>query len=352
MRFAGAFTSLAVVEKPLQIESEKLAQSWMRHDPAMLRDYLVADVENPRINLQSILTRHFLIASIDGTSFRELVEAEWAFSAAMNWIFTTAKSAGDAESLAEIAHALRCGADNAEGIEIPRFLSLIYRSLPREVSGQTVPNYIESALRETRYCDGHAILPQTALETFEHLWNQAMNGFSHSPLTVLEPACGSANDYRFLVRYGIASSLAYTGVDICEKNIANARVLFPNVDFRTGNIFALDAPDRAFACSFVHDLFEHLSPAGIETGVKELCRVTQRELCVHFFNMDEIPDDFVRPLEEYHWNTLSMDRMRERFAAQGFSGQVLQIGAFLRSRLGCEQTHNPRAYTFLLRREQ
>ncbi len=324
----------------------------MRHDAAMLQDYLIADVEDPRINLQSILTRHFLISSICAAPFRELADAELAFSAVMNWIFATAKSAGDPDCLAEIAHALRQGADNAEGLELPRFLSLVFRSLPGEASGQSVPNYIETALRETRFCKGQPILPQTALETFERLWSQALARCSHPPLAVVEPACGSANDYRFFERFGLAPLLAYTGLDICEKNITNAQALFPRTAFRVGNIFALDAADGAFACSFVHDLFEHLSPAGLEAGVRELCRVTREELCVHFFNMDEILKDFVRPVENYHWNTLSMERMRERFAAQGFSGQVLHIGAFLRARLGCEQTHNPRAYTFLLKRQR
>jgi hypothetical protein len=54
-------------------------------------------------------------------------------------------------------------------------------------------------------------------------------------------------------------------------------------------------------------------------------------------------------VDEYHWNQLSMVRMKELFAAGGFVAQVLHIGTFLRQQVGCEQTHNPNAYTFLLR---
>src|SRR5262249_28346975 len=43
----------------LKQETESLARSWARHESAWLRDYLVAGVEDPRINLQSILSRHF-----------------------------------------------------------------------------------------------------------------------------------------------------------------------------------------------------------------------------------------------------------------------------------------------------
>jgi hypothetical protein len=64
--------------------------------------------------------------------------------------------------------------------------------------------------------------------------------------------------------------------------------------------------------------------------------------------MDEIRDHQVRPVEDYHWNLLSMGRMRELFAACGFAARVVHIGTFLRQQIGCEQTHNPNAYTFLL----
>ena len=59
----------------------------------------------------------------------------------------------------------------------------------------------------------------------------------------------------------------------------------------------------------------------------------------------------VRPVEDYHWNTLSVERMRELFAQHGFEGQVVHIGSFLRWATGCDQTHNPNAYTFLLHRQ-
>jgi hypothetical protein len=43
-----------------------------------------------------------------------------------------------------------------------------------------------------------------------------------------------------------------------------------------------------------------------------------------------------------------MARLRELFAVCGFTGQVLHIGTFLRRQTGCDQTHNPNAYSFLL----
>jgi hypothetical protein len=63
--------------------------------------------------------------------------------------------------------------------------------------------------------------------------------------------------------------------------------------------------------------------------------------------MDETPDHTLRPVDDYHWNLLSMDQTKKLFAAHGFSAQVIQIKSFLRQELGCDYTHNPNAYTFL-----
>jgi hypothetical protein len=45
----------------------------MQHDAGMLRDYLVAGVEDPRLNLQSVLSRHFLARALTGERFRALM---------------------------------------------------------------------------------------------------------------------------------------------------------------------------------------------------------------------------------------------------------------------------------------
>jgi SAM-dependent methyltransferase len=195
--------------------------------------------------------------------------------------------------------------------------------------------------------------PSDPLDTFQELWRQILAAeVPPTPaLTVLEPACGSANDYRFLHSYGLTRFLAYTGLDLCPANIQNARALFPDAHFDIGNVFELSAPDCAFELSFVHDLFEHLSLEGLYVAIKELCRVTRRAICANFFQMDEIPEHIVRPTDEYHWNLLSMDQIKKLFADHGFSAQVVQIKSFLRQEFGCDYTHNPNAYTFFLQRD-
>jgi ubiquinone/menaquinone biosynthesis C-methylase UbiE len=349
---------LAQARLSLQEESDRLARSWLRHDAEVLGDYLVSGVEDPRINVQSVLSRHFIVRALAAERFSALMDQECRFAAAMNWLMGLAGRLREAGELELLLYGLRRGADDAEGIEVPHFILQTFSGLPVVAGSVTVPNYIESFLSGTQIAGGRAILHEPSLDTFRRLWNQALaeafplpqpSTFNPQPLSVLEPACGSANDYRFLHAYGLARLVSYTGFDLCAKNIENARALFPDVCFEVGNVFEIGAPDKTFDLCFVHDLFEHLSLAGMEAAVKEVCRVTRRGLCISFFNMDEVPDHRVRPVDEYHWNLLSMRRMKELFAGCGFAAQVLHIGTFLRQQIGCEQTHNPNAYTFLLR---
>src|SRR5262245_35688179 len=101
----------------LKVESEKLARSWMQHDATMLRDYLVASVEDPRINVQSILSRHFLAQAFAGERWTALQDQECRFAAVANWLAMLAARTGNREDLEEVLHALRRGADNAEGLQ-------------------------------------------------------------------------------------------------------------------------------------------------------------------------------------------------------------------------------------------
>jgi hypothetical protein len=158
----------------LKLESERLERSWMRHDAGMLRDYLVASVEDPRINLQSILSRHFLVQAVAGEKWAALQQQEYRFSAAVNWLAALATRVGNREDLDEVLYALRQGADNSEGLEIPPFLSQTFRALPATTDGLAIPNYIESLLLRTTFKDGRPDLDPASLDTFQELWSQAL----------------------------------------------------------------------------------------------------------------------------------------------------------------------------------
>jgi len=341
----------------LRLESEKLTQCWMRHEPGTLRDYLVADVEDPRINLQSIFSRHWILERCSGDRFAALMNEEQRFSAAMNALLALFEKLHHPEEAELILYALGQQSDNAEGIEIPHLILDAFKALPVDLCGVTVPNYVATALREGQFQEGKLHLPPATLDTFAALWSSvlasaATNAGSEAQNrpTVLEPACGSANDYRFLHRYGITELIDYTGFDLCAHNVENARAMNPQARFIEGNVFQIAAADRAYDMCFVHDLFEHLSIEGLQTAVGEITRVTRESICAHFFNMDEIPEHQVRPVENYHWNTLSLGRVRDLFHTHGFESQALHIGTFVRRRLNSEGTHNPNAYTLIAKR--
>ena len=352
---------LIAMQDRLKLESEKLARSWMQHESGRLKDYLVAGVEDPRINLQSVFSRHFLLRALTEDRFVGLMEQEYRFAAVMNWLIQRGQILEDTEELEEILYALRRGSDNAEGLSIPRFLLETFAGFPCVVPGLTIPNYVENLVADARLHRGAPAAQLPVLDTFLNLWRQALAGENpalnrlasgqppeNGPLSVIEPACGSANDYRFLQAFGIGRFIDYRGFDLCEKNVENARTLFPGVRFDLGNVFEIEAVDKAFDLLFVHDLFEHFSIEGVAEAVKEICRVTRWGICVGFFNMDEIPEHVVQPIEDYHWNRLSMARMKELFLARGFFGQIIHVGSFLRRHVVCDYTHNPNAYTFIL----
>ena len=136
--------------------------------------YLVAGVEDPRVNLQSILSRHFIARALTGERFNALLEQEYRFAAAMNWLTELARRLGDAGELELVLYALGRGADNAEGIEIPGFVVQTFATLPAIASGLTIPNYIESFLSGTRLVKGHAKVHNPSLETFRKLWHKTL----------------------------------------------------------------------------------------------------------------------------------------------------------------------------------
>ena len=314
----------------------------------------MAGVEDPRVNLQSILTRHFLIRHLAPDAGKGLFEEEYRFSAAMNWLLSLAGKNPASEELDLALFGLRKGADNVEGLPIPAWLSRIFVSLPRDIEGLRVPNYIESFLQPAALEQGKIRADQSSISTFCGLWREILGkkqpGESSGGklFSVLEPACGSANDYRFFSAYGLGPLLEYAGFDLCETNISNAKALFPGIQFATGNVFEIAAAHQCFDFCVVHDLFEHLSAEGLEAALKEVCRVTRRGLCLGFFQMDEIPEHVFRPVEDYHWNLLSLRRTREFLAAQGFASRVFHISTFLRQQTGCDEFHNPQAYTLWL----
>ena len=330
-----------MLENRLQLETEGLKKSWMRYDRKTLRDYLVQDVEDPRINIQSILTRHFLIKRMFGELFNDLMEHELRFGLVMNWLLMLRKKLVNVGRLHAVLEALLAGEENAEGLEIPPYISDTFATL-------AVPNYMCDLFCWSPVEATDVPIPEYLMSTFQVIWREVLAGEQSQHISVLEPACGSANDYRFLDAFGIARLINYVGFDLCEKNISNAKQMFPHECFKVGNVLEIEAEDEAFDYCFVHDLFEHLSIEAMKTAIAEICRVTRRGICTGFFNMHEGGQHIIRKVGSYHWNNLSMVETMEIFNRYASSVQIIHIDTFLRSNFRCGDTHNNGAYTLIL----
>jgi len=331
-----------VAEEHFKLETERLTRSWMRYDRATLRDYLVEDVEDPRINVQSILTRHFFIERLFGEQFGDLMEQELRFGLVMNWLLRLLKKQVRAGQLQAVLGTLLAEEDNAEGLEIPSYISETFSTL-------RLPNYICDLLNWTPVETTEAPIPEYLMSTFQAIWHEVLAGEQPQRISVLEPACGSANDYRFIEAFGIARLLDYAGFDLCEKNIRNAKQMFPKACFKVDNALEIDAEDDAFDYCFVHDLFEHMSIEAMEVAISEVCRVTRQDLCIGFFNMYDGDRHIVKVIDDYHWNKLSMGETKAIFERHASVVQVIHIDKFLASKFGCSDTHNKDAYIFVIR---
>jgi len=344
------------VEQRFERETADLARSWGKHDRGFLRDYLVRDVEDPRINIQSVLTRHFLMERVLPGRFGQLKEHELRFAITANWLLGIRKDAALAARHDDILCALLAGPDEQpDGSEMPHWVRGVFSSLPAGADGLEVPDYISDVLvLPAPARQDEPPLPDCAASTFLGLFRQALAGVAGAPgdrPAVIEPACGSANDYRYLDAFGIAAHIDYTGFDLCQKNIENALDMFPAVDFRAGNVLAIEAGERAFEICIVHDLFEHLSIEAMAKGIAEVCRVTGSSILAHFFQMHDEPEHLVRTHEDYHWNRLSLAKVAQLFQAEGFElVRAVSIADLVAARFQGARTHNVYAWTLHLER--
>ncbi len=290
-----------------RVERALLQRAWVRASAEHLESYLVEDYQNPVINLQSILARHEFVREL-GVDQPDLCEDELRWAANKH-------------------RELR-----RRQLDLQRKHGVDFTEL--KTSGMWGPVYQEILADDDRFAEA---------------WTAALHGQPTGALSVVEAACGSANDYRYLVRYGLGAPLDYHGFDLTRANIDNCRRMFPGVDFRVGDVQAIDAADDSYDWAVVHDLLEHLSPAAMERAVDELCRVARRGVLISFFCMSDIPEHRIQPKGAYHWNELSKDRIQEQFARHCSDIRWVHIHQYLADRYNVTNYAYPRAWTMIAR---
>lgn len=304
----GAAKVLRAIRPGPATEARLLRWSWVSRDARRLDEYLAMGWQNPRINAQSILIRHTLIRRLFGNAFEDEMRAELAFAVELN-------------------EALR---QEAIRTETP----------------------IHSFLDEERQADIRKVERVIAdrEHEFERRWRATLADRAGPRLSVLELACGSANDYRAFADFGLAPFLDYLGIDLNPKNVANARRRFPDVRFEVGNAMATGQADRSFDVVIASDLFEHLPIPVAADVLAEAARVARGAVILSFFHMAEIPDHEDRPAAAYHLNRLSRARYEDALAAWFPTVRVTAIPGLLKREFGYEHSYNRGAVTIVAER--
>ncbi len=305
---AGASHGLGALPGGDRLERFLLERTWNARSASMLDTYLVSGYQNPHINVQSILLRQFLAERASGRSFQDLTRQELTLAVELN------------EVLRHRAAEL--------GVKMGSYLNAQKQAAVRGVDD--------------------AIADREA--TFVEPWRAALADVGGT-ISVLELACGSANDYRAFVEYGLAPHLDYCGLDLTEKNVTNARRRFPGVGFEVGDVRDLRHAGESFEYVVACDVFEHLSLDGMERALDEAMRVARRGLALTFFNMGEAADHEDRPMKLYHWNRLSRPRIEARLAARFPTIRVVAIKPWLRETYSYTHSYNGHAYSFFAERD-
>jgi len=291
------------------IERRLLQRAWGDIPAERLQNYLVRGFQNPVINVQSILARHTLISEVDGDKHDKLMDEE------LRW-----------------------------AVEKHRALRNRQRELTRE-HGVAWRKFKHSDEWQTAYDE---IMGDPA--PFAPRWAETLRDEPGRRLSLIEAACGSANDYRYLDSYGMAQLLTYTGFDLTRANITNARRMFPGIDFRLGDVQDIEAEDSSYDWAVAHDLLEHLAPAALHRAIDELSRVSRRGVLISFFCMTDDPEHQIQPRRSYHFNQLSRRRIEERFAAHFSDFEWVHIRSMLAKRYELGDYYNRRAWTMIARR--
>jgi len=323
----------------LNNENDALRCSWDKYSYHQLDTYLVSDVEDPRINCQSILSRALIADSLWPNDFTNLIEADLRFGAVMTWLLAELKKGYDRY---ELMKSIETGASHS----CPKFVRETYNWLQSEEC--PINDYISTALHSVNFDNPEQLLFDSAVGTFSQTWRLALRGSINRKISLLEVACGSANDYRFIDQYGLAEFVDYTGIDISEKNISNAKARFPKTDFRVASIIDSGIPDESVDYLYVHDLFEHLSAQALKRAMSEILRVVRHQAWLHFFNVKRCSAHIIRKIDRYHWNTLSLDRLCEMINDLGSMVEILPISNFLENRFRGYSHYNNGAFTILV----
>lgn len=316
-------------------EGKVLGRHWDRIGSDLLDRYLIQEVEHPAFNAQSVLIRAFLIDRLFPGAGSEIIEEEIYFASCCCFALLSHREGW----FPDLYRKVKSGYQDSE---LPVFL----RSSNRERLGsrfELFDVFSELAICLTTGFDDFR-------SPFESLWKEWIRSRNTEPFKMLELGCGSANDYRFFDSYGLTDLFEYSGIDVSEANVRNAKKRFPDVQFRIGDACAIRATDQTFDVTLAFDLYEHLSADALTLALSESLRVTKDELWVSLFNAADISFHQIRPVDDYHWNLLSLSELQRDIDTQGFDVEIISIPQQLESRFEGYRHYNQEAHILIASR--
>jgi len=328
----------------IEDENNRLRLSWNWIPESHLATYLGVMEQDQRINTHSILTRALLADTLWPGMFDGLINEELRFGVVMTWFLEQVKSGRDRFKLIDdIFSPARAAAFPAVVQETVAWL---------QTSSCPITDYASEALMYVPLDEPYSYLSEIALNTFMRLWSSQLADLRADRITVIEIACGSGNDYKAIRDFGLADHISYSGFDICLKNVRNAQVLFPGVNFFEASILDSGLPDNAFDYAFVHDLLGHLSPDGMELALTEIMRIVRKESWIHCYNAADIKSHEIHPFNLYFRNRLSIPKFVESLEKCGASVEVIDISTMLNRKFGFVPDYTASSVSFIAHKKE
>jgi ubiquinone/menaquinone biosynthesis C-methylase UbiE len=323
-------------------ENVNLRAAWDCYPDEHLAVYLSIEEQDQRINTQSILTRALLIDSLWPGRFSAWIDEELRFGVVMTWMLQALRAGADRWALLNDLSA------PPRDDRIPRIVrdTLAELQFPR----CPIPDLISDALLFRNPDGPDFYLFEPPLNTFVNCWQTLLADLPSEPVNVLEIACGSGNDYAAIQEIGLSAHIAYSGFDICGKNIRNARARFPGVNFFEASILNSGLSDNGVDYLFVHDLIGHLSPEGMEVALREIMRLARKEAWIHCYNVIDADRHDVRPLSPYYRTRISATQLTASLERAGADVEAVSISALLDRKFGHVPEYSRTACTFIARK--
>ncbi len=136
--------------------------------------------------------------------------------------------------------------------------------------------------------------------------------------TVADVGCGPGHVARYLAERGVS----VTGIDLSPGMVDVARRLNPGIEFQSGDLRSIDAPDGAWAGIVAFYSLIHIPRAGVVDALREFRRVLQPDglVLIAFHGGDEVRhlDEWWEQPVDVDFVFFTADEMARYLAGAGF----------------------------------